>query len=63
VATNALRSQTAADLALGSLVNPYVIAGTAFCVAALLSVRSGIAFAPLLVTASFLAGWSSAWSP
>lgn len=63
MATNAIRSHPSAELALGSLVNPYVIAATAACTAVALALRSGIPFAPVLIGASFLAGWSSAWSP
>jgi hypothetical protein len=63
MATNAVRLERSSELALGSLVNPYVISATAFGTVAALSVRSGVSFAPLLVVAAFLAGWSSAWSP
>jgi hypothetical protein len=63
MATNALRLQASSELALGSLVNPYVISAAAFGVVAAFTVRSGISFAQLLVVAAFLAGWSSAWSP
>jgi hypothetical protein len=63
VATNAVRSHSSGDLALGLLVNPYVIAVSTAGAALAFALRGGISFAPLLVVAALLAGWSSAWSP